>query len=440
MRWGWLAVVLALFGCEQRGDVSLTDASVRDGSRDGSSGIGWAVPIEGPGQDGVFLAVDSQGDVVAAGLFSGTATIGPRTVSAQSPDALFVAKLDPVGQVRWAEVLHGGLDRAAGYGVAVDAADGVYVSGPCSTSARLGDSTLAIASDTSLVVAKLGPTGEPIWLRRAASSSGWTQTAGVDPLYRVAIDSSGAITLAGTFAGKLSFGAKTLVAQGPSELFVARLEETGVLRWAVTAGGAGVERLGGMALDPTGNCFLTGMFSGTASFGGITRSAGGANDLFLAKLDPSCVFVAAYTTPKAIRSGQDLVVDPTGIYVAAFHSPGGLAGAPLVFKVDPALEKHVWSWAGQPLAPCSDAGPCYNPAMGLVVDGHGVVTAAGNFGGTLDLGEGKTFTATGRDAFLARLTPTGILEHAQRSSGPGTDRVFSLVRDRKGNLYVGGAL
>ena len=60
-------------------------------------------------------------------------------------------------------------------------------------------------------------------------------------------------------------------------MFVAKYARDGTLLWATSAGGISCGRQGlGIATDPRGNSYVTGDFSGTATFG-----AGEANETVL---------------------------------------------------------------------------------------------------------------------------------------------------------------
>lgn len=55
--------------------------------------------------------------------------------------------------------------------------------------------------------------------------------------------------------------------------------------WVNGAGGASSDRGRAIATDGFGNCYVTGNYLGTATFGGTTFTSSGSDDIFIAKLD-----------------------------------------------------------------------------------------------------------------------------------------------------------
>ena len=70
-------------------------------------------------------------------------------------------------------------------------------------------------------------------------------------------------------------------------MFVANYDASGNVVWALQAGGTGAEFGTGLALDGSGNSFITGQFGGAADFGDFTLTSAGGTDIFIAKLGPS---------------------------------------------------------------------------------------------------------------------------------------------------------
>ncbi|TXT50725.1 MAG: BNR repeat-containing protein [Limisphaerales bacterium] len=119
----------------------------------------------------------------------------------------------------------------------------------------------------------------------------WASTAGgsgSDIGHAIALDPAGNAFVTGTFTGTAAFGTNALASAGQSDIFVAKYDGTGRLLWARRAGGAGFDAGAGIAVDTNGNCYVTGSFEATAAFEAVTlvnSSPSSYADIFVAKYD-----------------------------------------------------------------------------------------------------------------------------------------------------------
>jgi hypothetical protein len=145
-------------------------------------------------------------------------------------------------------------------------------------------------------VAKYGPDGVLLWARSAGGTDG-------DAGLGIATNRRGNSFVTGRFEGTATFGAGEAretelttaagSARGINDVFVAKYTSHGSLLWATSAGGTDVDVGLGIATDHRGNSYVTGAFTGTATFGaGETNqtelttaagSGGGIPDVFVAK-------------------------------------------------------------------------------------------------------------------------------------------------------------
>jgi len=103
------------------------------------------------------------------------------------------------------------------------------------------------------------------------------------------------------FDGTATFEGTNLTSAGGYDLFVAKYDTNGTLAWAKQEGGASNDYGDGIAVGGNGNIYVTGDFSGSATFGGINLNATGWSDVFVAKY-----ISGGGETP----SGTDVKVDP----------------------------------------------------------------------------------------------------------------------------------
>lgn len=292
------------------GGTTLTSKGDRDILLAKLDGLGkplWASSAGGSGTDkGTAIAVDGAKTTYATGNFVSTATFGSTSLTAQDSSAAFVAKLDAIGNVAAAVSA-----EATGDSIAVDAAGNSFITGSFSETATFGSTTLSTSSmfNPDIYVAKLDSGGNFLW----AVSGGGT---GVDNGKSIAVDASGNVFITGVFAGTATFGPTTLTGAG-DDIYVAKLDSSGNFLWAVSAGAGGSSLTGydySIAVDSSGNSYITGTFHGTATFGSTTlTSSGPGSDIFVAKLDGSGAFVWAVSAGGTLSDRcHSIAVDASG--------------------------------------------------------------------------------------------------------------------------------
>ncbi|HVK08487.1 MAG TPA: hypothetical protein VM597_06880 [Gemmataceae bacterium] len=231
----------------------------------------------------------------------------------------------------------------------------------------------------------------------------WAQRAGGGQVADAAVDADGSVYLVGNFSGTHTFGSTPLTAAGYEDAFVAKVDGTGAVAWAVQAGGTsgGSEDAGrGLAIDGQGNVFISGSFGVAATFG----------------------------TLPPVTSGTAW--------------PAGFAA-----RINPTDGTFVWAKATRFLAGSGQTGVSPD---GIGVDGDGRVTISGGYYGSFDFDPGAgttTLTSAKRaggyassDIFLWQLgAADGAFRWARTIGGNGRDGGGDLSVDAAGNIYsVGG--
>jgi hypothetical protein len=170
----------------------------------------------------------------------------------------------------------GGTGEDYGFSIAIDSSGNSYVTGYFYSTASFGTTTLTSSGNYDIFVAKLDSDGNWLWANQAGGTS-WDYGLGI------AIDSSGNSYVTGYFQGTASFGTTTITSSGNYDIFVAKLDSDGSWLGANQAGGTGRDDARSIATDSSGNCYVTGLFEETASFGNIIFESSGNYDIFVAK-------------------------------------------------------------------------------------------------------------------------------------------------------------
>jgi hypothetical protein len=94
---------------------------------------------------------------------------------------------------------------------------------------------------------------------------------------KVAVDSSGNVYVTGGFQGTANFGSTNLTSIGSEDIFLAKYNGSGNLIWIIQAGGTNNQDIGeDVCADTNGNVFIVGSFQGQTSFGNKTLIASGS--------------------------------------------------------------------------------------------------------------------------------------------------------------------
>ncbi len=294
-----------------------------------------------------------------------------------------------------------------------------------------------------------------VWAKRAGGTSS-------DSGAGIALDGAGNSYVTGAFIGSATFGPgetneTTLTSAGDDDIFVAKYDASGDLVWAKRAGGTGFDAGIGIAVDGSGNSYVTGFFQGSATFGPgetneTTLTSAGISDIFVAKYDASGDLVWAKRAGGTSRdSGEGIAVDGSGhSYVTGYFEdsatfgPGEtnettLAGAGdrdiFVAKYDASGDLV---WAKRAGGTSFDGG-----GQGIAVDGAGNSYITGRFQGSAAFSAGETnettLTSAGiSDIFVAKYDASGDLLWANRAGGTSTDFGSGIAADGAGNSYVTG--
>ncbi|MCP4702773.1 MAG: hypothetical protein GY862_38830 [Gammaproteobacteria bacterium] len=197
----------------------------------------------------------------------------------------------------------------------------------------------------------------------------------------IAVDAGGSIYITGR--SNATWGAPARVHYGSSsyDVFVAKLDSSGNLLWNTFLGGSGLEDTGGaLAVDAGGNIYVTG--NSDATWGAPVRAHTSGMDAFVAKLDGS--------------NGNLL-----------WHTFLGGSGL--------------------------------DNGNGIAIDAGGNVYITGQSSATWGSTPVRAYTATGEDAFVAKLDNSGNLSWNTFLGGGGSnERGYSIALDAGGNIYITG--
>ncbi len=424
-------VVPAAESCESPADEDC-DATPECGDAIWSKGAGD--PLS---QRGAAVAADNDGNVIVVGAFSGTLDFGKDVHASAGSDDIFVAKLGPDGATIWSRRFGGPASDVAA-SVAVTPSGDILVAGAFQSTVDFGNGPLVSEGFADMFLVKLGSGGVTLWSKRFGDSA--AQTSPV-----VTVDPAGHVILAGGLISAADFGLGPVTSAGGSDAFVAKLTPMGMPIWAKCFGDGAAQAAVSVATDAAGNIVLGGTNGGAVSFGGKSIITSGGTDIFVAKLDAgggTHVWSKGFGDP-SLQTVFGVGVDPDG-NVAFGGRYGGVVdfgGGPLEPTAPDSENFYVakLSPAGDHLFSRAFVTDFIKQTGSFAVDGAGNLLMTGNLAGTTDLGFGPMTSKLPFDLFALKLDPAGATLWA-RVFGEDADQVGRAVAaDPKGHVLVTGS-
>ncbi|MEX1362572.1 MAG: DUF4215 domain-containing protein [Nannocystaceae bacterium] len=329
------------------------------------------------------VAADSAGNVIAVG----------ETFDVDDGDDVWLRKYAPDGAVQWTETFHG-ITADAGYAVAVDGSDQIFVAG----------STFTLDDDLDVWVARYSPAGAP----------GWTQTfngpaSGADEALGIAVDPAGNVVVAGY----------TTTAGAGRDIWVRKYSPAGAPQWSRTAAGSGSNNDEGhaVATDGDGNVLVTGF---------VWAGADG-RDIWVRKYDAAGAeqWTRTHAGPAGDNDeGNGVAADAAGNVIVAGYQTVQDAGRDVWVRKYDAAGTEQWTQTFNAPQDGSDTG------RGVAVDGDGAIVVAAS-----------VFRGTQSDNIWVRKYDTDGNEQwtsTYNSDGFGSDVASAVAVDADGNIAVGG--
>jgi len=396
----------------------------------------WAKRIGGAGYDEIGgIAVDPSGNVLVTGQTAGPFDLG----GIPCVDSIFVAKYDPSGNIVWGKCFGGDSGGGGGRGIAVDSRGNIAVTGNFRGTVDFGGGGLASPEGYDGFIVEFGPGGQHLWSRRFGAP--FVGAIVTDTGNGVAFATDGSVVVTGAFEGTTDFGTGPLTSQGQTDIFVAKYAANGRPLWAHAYGGPYADSGNAVALDGAGDAIVTGTFFGPADLGSGALASSGF-DVFLAAYGVNGNPLWSESFGGILSDeGNGVAVDRSGniALTGVFAGTASFGGAPLVSaggndaflaKYDP-FGRHLWSLRLGSLTN-------FDSGNAVAVDAQGDVAVAGTFTRTVDFG-GISLTSGGStDAFVARYSPLGVLLDAHPFGSTSIDSGNALAFDASGALITGG--
>jgi uncharacterized repeat protein (TIGR01451 family) len=404
------------------------------------------------------IAVASDGSIYITGETGSTnyPTLSPfQTDSDGLFSDAFVTKLNSNGQVIYSTYI-GGNSHDKGLAVAVDAAGQAYVTGQALTAFPVTpgamDTTFNGGSDVFLSV--LSPSGSLLY-------SSYLGGTGAESGLAIAVDTSGFVYIAGEVfnPGFPVSGGVSSTFGGGKDAFLTKISLSTGIVYSTYFGGSGVDVAYGVAVDSSGNAYITGETISSnfpTSIGAFRTTQAGGSDAFISKINTTATGLASlvYSTYLGGSANENTVgggiaIDNAGnAYVTgsttstnfptvnAFQPSvpaGDVTRNVFITKLNPGGSTLVYSTF---LSGSSD-----EDGLAIAVDPAGSVHVAGKtFSPNFPTANPIQASNRGNgDAFITKLSPSGSsLVYSTFLGGTANDEARGIALDSVGNTYVTG--
>jgi len=334
----------------------------------------WVKRAGGTGSDrGYHISLIPNSEIIVYGRFSGTVSFGDTQLSEGD---LFVSKIDSEGVWQWAIEADSG--SAVPGGLAVDQDSNIYISGSFLYDATFGPYSFVNDGNYDGFVAKISPEGD--WLFANHIGGDYNQKP-----EHISIDNENNLIVYGTFSDEAKFATTNLSTEGNTDVFVAKMNDSGAWIWINTAGGEWTEDSDALDVDDEGNIFIAGEFRGEAMFGNQT-----------------------------LQSPEHMEYEA---FISKLSDDGDWLWS---FRVEKAPDTRLL-------------------IRDITLNLNGNLLVAGNFEEYLDLTTVNLTSYDDDDLFLGSLNSTGAWQWAVAYGGNDWDRASVLSVDESANIHVVGS-
>ena len=401
----------------------------------------YSTYLGGSGSDyGQGIAADSSGNAYVTGYTDSTnfPTASPlQNMNAGRLNA-FVTKLNGMGSAMIYSTYLGGSSADEASAIAVDRGGNAYVTGSTtSTNFPTLNPLQATNGGGDVFLSKINPTGS------ALVYSTYLGGSGGDVGNAVAVDGSGNAYVTG-WTQSIDFPiANSLQASlgGAQNCFVTKINASGsALIYSTYLGGSGTDSGQGIAVDPGGGAYVTGVTSSTnfPTANPLQAINGGGQDAFVTKINASgsALIYSTYLGGSLQDTGYGIAVDGSGnAYVTGYTTSTNFPTAsPLQTTYGGGQDAYVTkiNASGSALIYSSYLGGSYSDGgLGIAVDGGGSAyvtgyTSSTNFPTVNPLQAGNQGSSDAFVVVISGSAPTAVPNVAGLSQAAATTSITSV--------------
>lgn len=302
---------------------------------------------------------------------------------------------------------------------------------------RLGGLSTYGTDNEDGFVTKYNEQGQLLWVLQLRGSN-------TDRVNGIHVTTDNEVYIVGEFRDTLYCGNDTLLSNGRLDLFVAKLDSSGVFQWALSAGDNEDDSAYDIDVLSDGNLVLTGYHEQWLHWGSNSSRGLAGRDVFVATISPqgNPGWVKTLVGPAADQANAVATDDYGHLYITGnfrdflfvngnqLQAIGGLD----VFVAQYDLQGTL-NWAKVMGSPGGDHGSA------IAVDGAQNIVAAGWVSGSLEVFQGPAFGGSQEeDAFALKLDSNGTVLWGEVIAYTFDERLYGVDFDQNNNVYLMGTL
>lgn len=377
---------------------------------------------------------DSDGNIYFTGKYYGEVRFGRTTLSSEGLSDIFVAKLDFTNNWVWA-VSAGGAQGDECVAIGINDNGNIAISGYYFDRTTIGNETLFGRNGFDVFVAVLDNQGVWQWAERIASFNFEEPKA-------MTVDSNGDFILTGYFESDLTFGGFEVESLGDYDMFIAKFDDLGNWKFATSAGGGDFDEALALTTDSQNNIYVTGYFTNSATFGSLTATSFGNDDVFVGKLSPTGVWqwVEEAGSSSWREKGVDIKYHDGNVYVTGSYQNNATFGSDILLSqgdVDVFFSKldtdGNWVWTKD------YGGDVYDQGDKIFIDeDNSKIYLAGNYNNSISFGDNFLTSSGERDIFITTFDYDGSILSAESVGGFSNEAVIGIGKTKFDNIFLAG--
>ena len=252
--------------------------------------------------------VDKNKEVVICGYFYGSAVFGKDTLKSNGIKDAFISKYSYENGFLWSKSFGSKLDDEL-LSIAIDSSNNYYFGGSFSDTFVINNQNYSSNGFKDILLVKTDSDGIINYVNTYGS---------IEDEYCTSLTVYGSnIAITGIFYDEITFSSTNLISDGDEDIFVLSLSLSGNFNWAVRAGGPFLDK-SNKIITGNNSLILVGSFDEGADFGSINLFSSGGDDMFIAKLNYSGIWQWAKSagTQYYLESANSVIYYNNHIYFA----------------------------------------------------------------------------------------------------------------------------